>query len=135
MTRNILHFSGTSALIITAIVFSLLLPFSGCGSIREMKEFADTVNYTDPQLNQLDDGVYAGECAKGPISVKVSVLISDHKIDSIDILEHKNGKGKKAEKIIEDVLDRQTLHVDVISGASYSSKVILKALENALTLP
>jgi len=32
------------------------------------------------------------------------------------------------------VVEAQTLEVDAISGATYSSKVILKAIENALNI-
>ena len=48
------------------------------------------------------------------------------------MLEHKNGQGTPAEVIPEKVVETQTLEVDIVSGATYSSKVILKAIENAL---
>jgi len=51
---------------------------------------------------------------------------------SFTILEHDNGKGGKAEKIVDDVIKAQSLNVDVVSGATVSSKVILKAGEMAL---
>jgi len=34
--------------------------------------------------------------------------------------------------IVDSVIENQSLDVDAISGATYSSKVILKAIENAL---
>ncbi len=37
-----------------------------------------------------------------------------------------------AEIITDKVIDTQSLQVDAISGATYSSKTILKAIENAL---
>ena len=40
--------------------------------------------------------------------------------------------GNKAETIVDDVVDKQTLDVDTVSGATVSSKVILKSIENAL---
>jgi uncharacterized protein with FMN-binding domain len=47
-------------------------------------------------------------------------------------VKHVNGQGKPAEVITEKVIETQSLQVDVVSGATYSSKVILKAIENAL---
>ncbi len=59
--------------------------------------------------------------------------VENHTITDIDILKHDNGKGKAAEAITSDVIKNQSVQVDVVTGATYSSKVILKAIENALT--
>lgn len=53
-------------------------------------------------------------------------------VNFIKIIEHENGLGSKAEKIVDDVISRQSLKVDAVSGASASSKCIIKAIENAL---
>jgi len=47
------------------------------------------------------------------------------------IIEHFNGRGEKAEAIIPRVIEAQSLDVDVVSGATGSSKAILKAIEDA----
>ena len=41
-------------------------------------------------------------------------------------------KEKKTKDLLQNVLSSQHLQVDVISGATYSSVVILKAVESAL---
>ena len=46
---------------------------------------------------------------------------------SIEILEHFNGQGQKAEAILENIIASQTLGVDGISGATYSSTAIKQA--------
>ena len=53
-------------------------------------------------------------------------------VSFIKIIEHENGSGSKAEKIVDDVISRQSLKVDAASGATVSSKCIIKAVENAL---
>ena len=83
-------------------------------------------------LASLEDGVYLGSYAAFPVKVKVEVLLKDHKIEDIKILEHVNGKGKPAEDIVKSIIEKQTIDVDVIAGASYSSRVIQKAIEEAL---
>lgn len=50
----------------------------------------------------------------------------------IEILKHRNGKGKKAEVIIDDVIKEQSLLVDAVTGATISSRAIFKAIEDAL---
>jgi len=84
-------------------------------------------------LDTIDDGVYEGDYSVFPITVKLNVTVKSHKITEILILKHINGQGGKAVAIADQVIERQSLQVDIISGATYSSKVILRALENALT--
>lgn len=84
-------------------------------------------------LDTIDDGIYEGNYSVFPVTVKLNVTVKGHEITEILILEHVNGQGGKAEAIADQVIEKQSLQVDIISGATYSSKVILKALENALT--
>jgi len=48
------------------------------------------------------------------------------------ILNHQNGLGSKAEKIIEDMIKQNRYDVDIVSGATISSKVIKSAVFNGL---
>lgn len=91
------------------------------------------VTFEDIHMSKIKDGIYQGEYDAGFIYAKVAVGVKDGKITSIDILEHRNERGKSAEIIIEDILASQELDVDTISGATNSSNVIKKAVENALT--
>ncbi len=82
--------------------------------------------------SELPDGNYIGEYDAGYISAKVNVEVRAGKIDNITILEHNNERGGSAEQIIHQVTRSQTTKVDVVSGATNSSKVIIKAVEKAL---
>lgn len=86
----------------------------------------------DVDLSSIANGTYEGSYSTFPIEVQLTVTVSDHAITQITILKHVNGQGKPAETILTEVLTAQSLEVDVISGATYSSKVILKAIQNAL---
>ena len=79
-----------------------------------------------------EDGTYFGSYSVFPVSAKVIVTIENHKMVAIELIEHKHGQGALAETMPKKVLDAQTLQVDAVAGATYSSKVILKAIENAL---
>ena len=95
------------------------------------KQVAEIV-ITAVDLSTISDGVYRGSCDVKMVAAVVDVTVKDHRIAAIDLVSHKNGKGKPAEVILKDVLKQQSLEVDVITGATSSSKVILKAVENAL---
>jgi len=60
--------------------------------------------------------------------------VQDHQIKEIELVRHDHGQGSSAEVIPDRILEAQSLEVDIVSGATASSKVILKAVENALTL-
>ena len=66
------------------------------------------------------------------IYAKVEVTVEDGEIVSINILEHRHERGKAAEKVIEKIIEEQKTDVDAVSGATNSSTVIKKAVENAL---
>lgn len=83
-------------------------------------------------LSQISDGVYTGSYEALPISVEVEVTVTGHQITAINLVKHSNGQGQDAEVLPAKVVESQSLDVDTISGATYSSIVILKAIENAL---
>lgn len=96
-----------------------------------LNKLAD-ITLNDLNLDQVADGSYDGSYSVFPVSVEVTVTVNDHIITEIDITKHDNGQGQAGEVIIEDVLEAQSLEVDIISGATYSSKVILLAIQDAL---
>lgn len=83
-------------------------------------------------LSKIKDGFYIGSYEVFPIEAEVKVTVKEHKITGIELVKHRNGQGAAAEIIPSKVIDAQSLEVDVIAGATSSSKVILKAIENAL---
>lgn len=84
-------------------------------------------------LENVKDGIYRGECDAGYIYARVEVEVRDGAIVSINLLEHRNERGERAEAMIDHVLSEQKIDVDAISGATNSSKVIKKAIENAIS--
>lgn len=90
------------------------------------------VEIGDVDLNKTLDGTYIGSYSAFTVGAQVSVTILDHRISDITLLQHDHGQGIEAEVLPDHVMAVQSLQVDSISGATYSSKVILKAIEAAL---
>ena len=84
-------------------------------------------------VSQTADGTYIGEYDAGYIYAKVSVTVANGIITDIRLLEHRHQKGQDAEQITQDIVSSQRTDVDAVSGATNSSLVIEKAVENALT--
>lgn len=97
-----------------------------------MDEKINTLQISEIDLSVVDDGVYRGEEKLGLVGSIVEVEVKDHKITNITLIDHKNWRGKPAEAILDEVIARQSLVVDTISGATASSKVILKSIEKSL---
>ena len=88
-----------------------------------------------PDLSGKNDGTYRGEqnFSGTPIHVILDVALHNHRIASVTVIKHSCSPiGKKAEKIIAKIIDKQSLDIDTVSGATVSSKAIMKAVENAL---
>lgn len=99
---------------------------------RRLETYLSEVEITPVNLEQVADGTYSSRINTGVIIVELEVDIADHSIRDIRLIEHRNGRGSEAEKIIPRILGEQRIDVDTISGATYSSLVIQDALIKAL---
>lgn len=122
---------------ILIVIIVLMLGISAFFYIQLQKFSKEIKNIeiNNVNMSKINDGVYTGKYyANDTVGAKVKVTVKNKKITNIDFIEHKYGKGKKAEVITSSVVEKQSLNVDTISGATGSSKVILKAIENALSI-
>lgn len=102
----------------------------------EVEEVAVKEEKTIEKNEDVDNSIYyVGSSAgyKGNIKVKVGVL--DGKITKISVLEQQEdwdyyNKAKKG--VINQILEKQSTEVDVVSGATYSSKGIIGAVKDAI---
>lgn len=101
-------------------------------SVADYKKAVKETAISEIDISNIPDGVYVGEYDVDFIYAKVKVTVQNKVITSIDILEHKNGRGKPAEIVADRIIEEQKIEVDAVSGATNSSTVIKKAVENAL---
>lgn len=81
------------------------------------------------------DGVYEGEAEgfRGP--VKVEITIKSGKIENIEVISYKDDDKyfSKALGLIGNIISLQSTGVDTVSGATFSSKGIIGAVNDALS--
>ncbi len=115
-----------------AVLVIVLRPF--------VMDYLDLVHYNreienlqikSPEIAALEDGEYHGMYQVYDIKARVALEIHSGKIVDID-LDHEHQRGYNAEEIAQRVMEEQSLEVDMVTGATHSSKVILKAVEKAL---
>ena len=121
----------TVKLLLFLIAVFMISSLTGCGFIKYKREVKKLkVNNVD--LAKVKDGTYSGQHDLKYVKAVVKITVKDHRITSLDLVEHKNARGKKADIIPDKVLKAQSMDIDMVTGATNSSKVILKAIENAL---
>lgn len=125
---------GVKVLIILGVIAAVLI---GGGTVAmnimegNLAKLA-SLPVAEADLGTIPDGTYNGSYTCLPVSVEVAVTVADHAITGIELVKHQNGQGGAAEVLPDQVVAAQSLQVDTVTGATYSSKVILKAIENAL---
>lgn len=101
-------------------------------NVADYKKAVKETTFEEINISDISDGIYVGEYDVNFIYAKVEVTVQNGEITNINILEHKNERGKTAEAITNKIINEQRIDVDAISGATNSSTVIKKAVENAL---
>ncbi len=104
--------------------------------LKEHKE-AMSLPLNVADFSRLNDGTYTGVYEGGMYKWRANeaeVTVTSGKVTEITLVSSKLGEKGAAyfAPLYERVIDRQTLQVDAISGATLDSKAALQAVENAL---
>lgn len=100
------------------------------------KENDQNVSMGDLDLSKIKDGTYKGTGTGFRGKITVEVTVKSHKITDIEVLSSSDDSAyinRASDGVIKSIIKEQSLNVDVVSGATYSSKGILAAVKNALT--
>jgi uncharacterized protein with FMN-binding domain len=119
---------------ISCLILVLVIGHIGgyLASVDAYQNQVSRIQITNVDLSRVPDGVYQGEYDVKYIYAKVNVTVSRGVITDVTILQHRNERGSAAEGITKTMVKEQKINVDAVSGATNSSKVIEKAVENAL---
>ncbi|MCF7807334.1 MAG: FMN-binding protein [Candidatus Marinimicrobia bacterium] len=121
---------------------SLVLTLTGVGVILGVSlgimGYLDLESYrkmeiSTPDLSQISDGSYEGIASYAGFDYSVQVLVIKGKISDIKVKENRESPyARFAEGVIDRILIKQTPNVDAITGATTTSKCLMKAVEIAL---
>ncbi len=117
----------TGIVIVGALFLAQYIP-----QLEAYRKTIEELVIEEVDLALVQDGTFEGSFEAGFVAANVRVLVRDHQIVDIDLYRHQHGRGEKAEAVVGQVIYAQSVQVDLITGATSSSKVILKAIENAL---
>lgn len=88
-----------------------------------------------PNIGKLKDGEYEGVGQGFKSLIKVKVKVSHSKIEWVHLISHGDDAAyfNRAKVIMDRVVEKNSLNVDTVSGATFSSNGILLAIKNALS--
>lgn len=113
------------ALLLIITLLGVLL--IGCGE--------KAVATSDPADFKYNDGVYEGVGKGFKGDIKLNVIIEDGKIADIKIVEMKETSGigdVAVQEVVDMVIKKQTLDVDVVTGATVSSEATINTIKKIL---
>ncbi len=113
--------------IVLLVLIAIVMIYAVLGKSEVMKLKLESID-----LTQIPDGAHIGAYDNYRWSNAVAVTVTAHRITGIKPIKIQDGRDDLAEALIQEVIDRQSPDVDVISGATASSKGLLKAVELAL---
>ena len=119
---------ATAAMLVLGLLGGAVLVFVSTSNLEKLAG----LELSNVDLSHAKNGEYIGSYSSFPVIAKVRVTIQDNAIQSIVLIEHRHGQGGSAESILGSVVTANSLAVDCVSGATYSSKVILMAIQEAL---
>ncbi|MDF3001396.1 MAG: hypothetical protein K0Q48_1515 [Bacillota bacterium] len=123
--------------LIYILLAAVLLTGLGCAGksgldVMYYKKAVEELTIESIDLNSVKDGTYMGSYDARLVAATVKVTVEGGKIMDIKLMKHKNERGKAGEAVVDEILKQQSLDVDAVSGATNSSRIIMKAVENAL---
>ena len=109
--------------------------FAGCSqyyTLRTAQEVYQNTTFSSVDVKQVKDGTYTGYYDMLLVNAYVKVTVSNGVITSLDLLEHRYNRIYNGSAVVNQILEKQSLVVNGVTGATYSSKSIIKATERAL---
>lgn len=114
-------------LLILAVLSGITLTFALLGLKKTTALKIESID-----LIKIPNGSYIGSYNSYRWSTTVEVTVTDHRITGIKPVKIQSGRDSLTKELSDEVILEQTADVDVVSGATASSKAYLKSIEDAL---
>lgn len=113
----------------TLLAISMALSLAACTSPK------DEPTPSQPATTGLTDGTYTAAAPGKNGDVNVTVTVSGGAISDVQLGEHSETPGifeAPAERIPAAIVEHQSIAIDSVSGATYTSEAILKAVSDCI---
>jgi uncharacterized protein with FMN-binding domain len=106
-------------------------------TISSVMQYSQLVHYRnlpiiEINLSNIDDGDFIGKVNYG-FEYEVMVHVKNHIIENIEIIKNRDSfYARLAEGIKHKILREQKINIDAVTGATTTSKILMKAVETAI---
>lgn len=85
------------------------------------------------QISDIADGEYIGKTYTTFLHLQLKVIVENHKLKDIQVLENDGIDGEKARPIIQKMLEQNEIVVPAVKGAELGSMVYISCVSTALS--
>ena len=118
---------------IFVILLALLMVFVACGPKDTPDKPAENGEATAENYKA---GTYESEVEAYGGTLKIKTTFTEDKIEKIEVVESKETEeigGAAIETLASQIVDKQTLAIDNVTGATVTTEAFLKAVEDTVT--
>lgn len=109
----------------------LVIILGGLFTLTRGIEEGKNIEINNIDISKLKDGTYRGKYSKDRWTSEVEVKVIYNKIKGIKTLSE-SITPDISDELSKEIIKNQRIDVDVVSGATVTSKAYLKSVENAL---
>jgi len=115
------------------VIILLCSGLMACTQLKMVREMP----INDIDMAQVEDGTYTGDFTYGLFGIDFTYVVETdvaaNQITDIRVVQNRDTRhAKLAEKVIPRVIEAQSPNVDAHTGATTTSKALLKAIEHSL---
>lgn len=101
-------------------------------TLKTSQEVFKKTSFDSVNMKLVKDGTYTGYYDMLLVNAMVKATVKNGILAELKLLEHRFNRTYDGSSVLEQILQKQSLEVDGVSGATYSWKSIVKATERAL---
>ncbi|HEY5584705.1 MAG TPA: FMN-binding protein [Ruminiclostridium sp.] len=139
LSMTLWHIIDVGGIQVNKVLFNSPDPVSYQYSVNEGIKDSTSLEQLNAQFEgaELKDGVYTGEATGYRPGLKVSVKIENNSIINVEVTDHNEVNQRfysiPIKLIPPAIVQNQTLDVDMVSGATFTSVGIINAVNDALS--
>jgi len=118
-------------LMAVAVAFIIFCSYTVSRKKLQFRE-ASALPFYNIQLEEIADGTYKGKTYTSFLHLQLEVIVMDHKIKNIKVIENSGIDGEKARPIIQKMIEQNSIVVPAIKGAELGSIVYISCVSTAL---
>ena len=121
----------TSILMLVALVFLMTGGYFVSRKKARLRE-ATSLPFYKIEMSQIADGEYYGKTYTTFLHLQLKLIVEDHKIKDIQVLESEGIDSETARPIIQEMIKRNNVVVPAIKKAELGSLVYISCASSAL---